>query len=346
MKGIVTVDDIVDVVQEEATEDIQKIGGMEALDAPYLEIGLLRAWCASAPAGCSVLFLGEMLTATRDGLLRGRDRARGRAGAVRAAHHQQRRQLRLAGVDAGHPRAGARRGAAARLVARRPRASSRPALALGRHPRRPSASCASCVWQAAVPALRRALPAGRAHRVAASLVGVVTFGTLAGSMLPLLLHRLGFDPASASAPFVATLVDVTGSSSTSPSASMLLPRHLVVTTRPTAPSVVVDTRPLSRILLERAVRPALLVGTALPLLVHRHAARRPKGSTEAGLKAIGVFVVCLVLWVTSVLPLMVTSLLASCCCRLAACCRRARLSRSSATRPCSSSWASSSWPRA
>ena len=43
-----------------------------------------------------------------------------------------------------------------------------------------------------------------------SLVGVVTFGTLAGSMLPFVLRRLGFDPATASAPFVATLVDVTG----------------------------------------------------------------------------------------------------------------------------------------
>jgi magnesium transporter len=49
-----------------------------------------------------------------------------------------------------------------------------------------------------------------AGTVALSLVGVVTFGTLAGSMLPLLLWKAGFDPASASAPFVATLVDVTG----------------------------------------------------------------------------------------------------------------------------------------
>ncbi len=46
--------------------------------------------------------------------------------------------------------------------------------------------------------------------VGVALVGVVTFGSLAGSMLPFLLKRLGFDPASASAPFVATLVDVTG----------------------------------------------------------------------------------------------------------------------------------------
>jgi len=46
--------------------------------------------------------------------------------------------------------------------------------------------------------------------VAGALVGVVMFGSLAGSMLPFVLRRLGFDPASASAPFVATLVDVTG----------------------------------------------------------------------------------------------------------------------------------------
>ncbi len=51
MKGIVTVDDIVDVVQEEATEDIQKIGGMEALDAPYLQIGFARHGAEARPAG-------------------------------------------------------------------------------------------------------------------------------------------------------------------------------------------------------------------------------------------------------------------------------------------------------
>jgi magnesium transporter len=49
-----------------------------------------------------------------------------------------------------------------------------------------------------------------AGTVALALVGVVLFGSLAGSMLPFLLRRVGFDPASASAPFVATLVDVTG----------------------------------------------------------------------------------------------------------------------------------------
>src|SRR5262249_47829447 len=63
MKGIVTVDDIVDVIQEEATEDIQKIGGTEALDAPYLEVGIWQmvkkrvGWLAA-------LFVSEMLTTT------------------------------------------------------------------------------------------------------------------------------------------------------------------------------------------------------------------------------------------------------------------------------------------
>src|SRR6185312_14555255 len=63
MKGIVTVDDIVDVVQEEATEDIQKIGGTEALDAPYLEVGILEM-IRKRVGWLAVLFLGEMLTAT------------------------------------------------------------------------------------------------------------------------------------------------------------------------------------------------------------------------------------------------------------------------------------------
>jgi magnesium transporter len=63
MKGVVTVDDIVDVVQEEATEDIQKIGGMEALDAPYLEVGF-RHMVRKRGGWLAALFIGEMLTAT------------------------------------------------------------------------------------------------------------------------------------------------------------------------------------------------------------------------------------------------------------------------------------------
>ncbi len=82
-----------------------------------------------------------------------------------------------------------------------------------------------------------------------------------------------------------------------------------MTSKTTVPTVVVDTRPLGRILLERAVRPALLVGTALLywFVVTRPV---PEGLSEAGLKVLGIFVVCLVMWVTSALPLMITSLLA------------------------------------
>src|SRR5207302_1653976 len=66
VKGIVTVDDIVDVVQEEATEDIQKIGGMEALDAPYLDIGF-ASMVRKRASWLVILFVGEMLTATAMG---------------------------------------------------------------------------------------------------------------------------------------------------------------------------------------------------------------------------------------------------------------------------------------
>src|SRR5262249_21138394 len=66
MKGVVTVDDIVDVVQEEATEDIQKIGGMSALDAPYLDVSF-RHMVRKRAGWLAALFIGEMLTATAMG---------------------------------------------------------------------------------------------------------------------------------------------------------------------------------------------------------------------------------------------------------------------------------------
>ena len=72
-----------------------------------------------------------------------------------------------------------------------------------------SASCGSPIWSAFSDALRPALAAGRGDRRLA-LVGIVLWGTLVGSLLPFILRRLGFDPATSSAPFVATLVDVTG----------------------------------------------------------------------------------------------------------------------------------------
>jgi magnesium transporter len=206
VKGIVTVDDIVDVVQEEATEDIQKIGGMEALDAPYLEIGFWRMLRKRA-GWLAALFIGEMLTATAMGRFEGEI-----ARAVVLA-------LFVPLIISSGGNSGSQ---ASTLVVR--------ALALGevrlrdwwRVVRRELAAGLALGGILASIGLLRIVawqhlfhPYGDhyfliAVTVATSLVGVVAWGTLAGSMLPLVLHSLGFDPASASAPFVATLVDVCG----------------------------------------------------------------------------------------------------------------------------------------
>jgi magnesium transporter len=206
MKGVVTIDDIVEVVEEEATEDIQKIGGTEALDAPYLDIGFSRmvrkrgSWLAA-------LFVGEMLTATAMGYYQ-EEIARAVVLALFVP------LIISSGGNSGSQ--------ATTLVIR--------AMALGevrlsdwwRVVRRELASGLVLGSLLAVIGLMRIFlwqhlfqPYGEhwaliGFTVAGSLIGVVTFGTLAGSMLPFLLRRLGLDPASASAPFVATLVDVTG----------------------------------------------------------------------------------------------------------------------------------------
>jgi magnesium transporter len=206
MKGIVTVDDIVDVVQEEATEDIHKIGGMEALDGPYLQIGFGQM--VKKRAGwLSALFLGEMLTATAMGYY----------------EHAIERAVVLALFIPLIISSGGNSGSQASTLVIR-------AMALGevrlrdwwRVVRREVAAGLVLGTILGVIGLMRILlwPA-RAQiygehyllvglTVAFSLVGVVLFGTIAGSMLPFLLRQLGFDPASASAPFVATLVDVSG----------------------------------------------------------------------------------------------------------------------------------------
>ena len=126
IKGIVTHDDIIDVLREEANEDIQKLGGTEALDAPYLQIPVDADDQKTRRMACSSVYR-KMLTATAMGYY----------------EHQISRAVVLALF---------------------------------------------------VPLIIR----------------VVLWGTLAGSVLPIVLRLLGFDPASVSAPFVATLVDVTG----------------------------------------------------------------------------------------------------------------------------------------
>jgi Mg2+ transporter MgtE len=102
MLGIVTVDDVLDVAEAAATADMQRIGGMEALDEPYMESAFSRM--IRKRAGWLVmLFLGEMLTATAMGFFRKGNLASCRVGAFHPSDHLERRQFRLAGVDARDP---------------------------------------------------------------------------------------------------------------------------------------------------------------------------------------------------------------------------------------------------
>ena len=204
--GLVTVDDILDVADAEATEDIQKLGGTEALDEPYTTIALSRMVKKRA-SWLIVLFLGEMLTATAMSYFEDEI-----AKAVVLA-------LFVPLVISSGGNAGSQ---AATLVIR--------ALALGEFTlgqwwrvmrRELAVGLALGLILGAVGFLRIAVWSTFstiygphwirvALTVGVALVGIVLWGSLMGSMLPLVLKRLGFDPATSSAPFVATLVDVTG----------------------------------------------------------------------------------------------------------------------------------------
>lgn len=204
--GIVTIDDVLDVAEEEATEDIQRIGGSEALDEPYMQIGFTRMVRKRA-SWLVILFLGEMLTATAMGFF----------------EREIQRAVVLALFVPLIISSGGNSGSQASTLVIR-------ALALGEVSLRDW-------WRVirreffsgmALGAILGAIGFLRisvwsifstiygpywllvALTVSLSLLGIVLWGTLAGSMLPFLMRRLGFDPATSSAPFVATLVDVTG----------------------------------------------------------------------------------------------------------------------------------------
>lgn len=204
--GIITVDDVLDAAEEEATEDIQRIGGMEALEAPYLDIGFL-GMIRKRVGWLTILFFGQMFTATamahyQDAIARavflssfvpliissgGNSGSQATSLIIRALATRDvtlRDWWRVASLEAGS------------------------GLALG-------------LFLGVLGTLRIILWPGHEElygphfawvglTVGLSVVGIVTFGTLAGSMLPFLLRKVGWDPAAASAPFVATLVDVTG----------------------------------------------------------------------------------------------------------------------------------------
>jgi magnesium transporter len=206
MVGIVTVDDIVDVVEEEASRDIQNIGGTEALDRPYLHT-TLQEMVKKRAGWLAILFIGEMFTATAMGFFEDEI-----AKAVVLA-------LFLPLIISSGGNSGSQ---ATSLVIQ--------AMALGdislrdwfRVIRRELIVGVALgvilgiigltrifAWQKVFGTYGPQTPI-LALTILCALIGVVTFGTIAGSMLPFILRRCGLNPASASAPFVATLVDVTG----------------------------------------------------------------------------------------------------------------------------------------
>ncbi|HQL55169.1 MAG TPA: magnesium transporter, partial [Phycisphaerae bacterium] len=207
VKGIVTVDDIVDVIREEATEDIHKLGGMEALGAPYLAV-TFATMIKKRGVWLSVLFLGEMLTAS----------------AMAYFEHEIAKAVILAMFVPLIISSGGNSGSqAATLIIRAMVLAELRLRDWWRVIRRELLSGLTLgAWLGLIGFLRVVLwhELGLinygdhfvlvALTVWLSLIGVVCFGTLAGSMLPFILRALGFDPATSSAPFVATLVDVTG----------------------------------------------------------------------------------------------------------------------------------------
>jgi len=204
--GVVTIDDVLDVVEQIDTKDIQKFGGLEALDYPYVKTPLL-AMVKKRAGWLVVLFLGELLTATAMGYFENEI-----AKAVVLA-------LFVPLIISSGGNSGSQ---AATLIIR--------AMALQEiklkdwwlvMKREIFSGLILGVVLGSIGFLRIAIWSAFSNLYGAhwvlvamtvgfSLVGVVVWGTLSGSMLPFFLRRMGFDPAASSAPFVATLVDVTG----------------------------------------------------------------------------------------------------------------------------------------
>lgn len=207
--GVVTVDDVIDAIQEEQTEDVQKMGGMEALDEPYMQMGIVGMLKKRA-GWLSILMVSEMFTTS-------------------ALQYFDLELQKLPVLMLFVPlvmSSGGNSGSQATSLITRAMALKEVEL--------------SDWWRVALRELPTSMILGAilgiigfirvvmwqkagfydygqqapymlvALNTFIALTGIVTFGSLTGSMLPFLLKRLGFDPASSSAPFVATLVDVTG----------------------------------------------------------------------------------------------------------------------------------------
>lgn len=204
--GIVTIDDILDIIKEEDTEDIQKIGGMSALAEPYMQTPFLELMRKRA-GWLTILFIGEMLTT------------------YAMAYYQEElaRAVILAVFIPLIISSGGNSGSQASTLIIR--ALALDEITIGDWWRIMRREILSGLFLGTILGLigflKVALGAGLSDfygphpillgvTVGLSLLGVVLWGTISGSMLPLVMQRLGFDPATSSAPFVATLVDVTG----------------------------------------------------------------------------------------------------------------------------------------
>ena len=207
MLGILTFDDVMDVARVAATREIQKFGGMEALDAPYFSVRL-RGMLRKRGGWLALLFLGEMLTAT-------------------AMSHFEAEIARAVVLALFVPliiSSGGNSGSQATSLLIRSLALREVGLADWWKvcAREIFLGVSLGAFLGAIGFVRIVLwewlhltSYGPHYMLVAltvwlSLIGVVGFGTIAGSMLPFMLRRLGADPATSSAPLVATLVDVTG----------------------------------------------------------------------------------------------------------------------------------------
>lgn len=206
MLGIVTVDDILWVANEESTEDIQRIGGMEALDEPYLDVSLMQLTRKRA-GWLIILFIGELFTAT----------------VMQYYEHQLEKVLVLTMFIPLIVSSGGNSGSQASTLIIRAMALGEVAVSdWWRVMRREFMSGLLLGLILGVIGFTRIYAwhlfsdvygehwLGIAGTVSLSLVGIVLWGSLIGSMFPFVLRRFGADPATSSAPFVATMVDVTG----------------------------------------------------------------------------------------------------------------------------------------
>jgi magnesium transporter len=205
--GIVTIDDILWVANEEFSEDMQKMGGTEALDQPYLEISIFKLF-KKRIGWLIVLFLGEMLTATA---MANYEIALDKALVL---------SIFIPLIISSGGNTGSQ---ASSLIIQALTVGEVTIIDWWNVMRREIISgillgavlgligfLRVILWSQIFPAVYGPHYMLIALVVGISLIGVVLFGTITGSMLPLVLKKLGADPAVSSAPFVATLVDVTG----------------------------------------------------------------------------------------------------------------------------------------